>query len=122
MYTVTVSEPFVAQHYLTVPDPGPEGELHSHRFEAEATFCGPELAEYGYLLDIDHAIEALEAVVETYRDETLNERLSGNPSAERLAEAIHADLAARVTAPAVESLSVTVREDETALVSYDAPI
>ncbi|MUW14771.1 6-carboxytetrahydropterin synthase [Halorubrum sp. CBA1125] len=119
MYTVTVTESFVAQHYLTVPSPPPEeAELHSHAFEAEATFRGPELGAYGYLLDIDHARAALAAAVDAYRDETLNDHLAGNPSVERLARALFDALAAAVDAPAAEELSVTVHEDDTALVSY----
>lgn len=121
-YELTVTEPFVAQHYLTVPDPGPEGTLHSHSFEAIATFRGPKLGEYGYLLDIDAATAAVSAAVGGYRDETLNDRLTGNPSCERLAAALHADVAERVTAPAVEELELTVREDDTATVSYTAPL
>ena len=47
MYTVTVTRSFVAQHFLTVPDPGPEGERHSHTFDVEARLAGPELDEDG---------------------------------------------------------------------------
>jgi 6-pyruvoyltetrahydropterin/6-carboxytetrahydropterin synthase len=118
MYEVTVTEAFVAQHFLTVPNPpAHEAELHSHAFEAEATFRGPELGEYGYLLDIDLARAALADAAERYRDETLNDHLDGNPSAERLARALFDDLAA-VDAPAATELRVTVREDDVARVSY----
>ena len=118
MYELTVSESFVAQHYLTVPNPpADEAELHSHTFTAEATFRGPELGEYGYLLDIDLALDALADAADRYRDETLNEYLDGNPSAERLARALFDDLAA-VDAPAATELSVTVREDDVASVAY----
>ena len=122
MYSVTVTEAFVAQHYLTVPSPPPaEGELHSHAFEAEVTFRGPELGAYGYLLDIDLARDRLADAVETYRDETLNDHLEGNPSVERLARALF-DRIAGIDAPAVEELTVTVHEDDKALVSYTATL
>ncbi|NHN48472.1 6-carboxytetrahydropterin synthase [Halostella sp. JP-L12] len=119
MYTVTVSETFVAQHYLTVPDPGPEGDLHSHTFTAAVEFAGSELGEYGYLLDIDDAVEAVEAAAERYRDATLNDlpEIEGNPSAERLAAAFGDRVADRVDAPAAETMTVTVREDDVAEVS-----
>ncbi|ELZ61207.1 MULTISPECIES: 6-pyruvoyl trahydropterin synthase family protein [Halorubrum] len=118
MYELTVSETFVAQHFLTVPNPpADEAELHSHAFTAEATFRGPELGEYGYLLDIDLATEALGEAADRYRDETLNDRLDGNPSAERLARKLF-DALAGVDAPAATELTVTVREDEAASVSY----
>lgn len=118
MYELTVTEAFVAQHYLTVPDPpADEAELHSHVFTAEATFRGPELGEYGYLLDIDRALAALSDAADRYRDETLNDHLDGNPSAERLARALFDDLAG-VDAPAATELAVAVREDDVASVSY----
>ena len=118
MYTVTVTDSFVARHALTVPNPPEgEGELHSHTFTTEITFRGEELGEYGYLLDIDLATAALAAVTERYHDANLNDRLSGNPSVERLARALWFELA-DIDAPAVEALPVTVHEDETAVVSY----
>ena len=42
MYAVSVSRTFVAQHALTVPDPGPEGTVHSHRYTVEATVSGAD--------------------------------------------------------------------------------
>ncbi|MDB2224934.1 6-carboxytetrahydropterin synthase [Halorubrum ezzemoulense] len=118
MYELTVTESFVAQHYLTVPNPpADEAALHSHVFTAEATFRGPELGEYGYLLDIDLALDALSDAAERYRDETLNDHLEGNPSAERLARALF-DALATVDAPAATELTVTVREDDVASVSF----
>lgn len=118
MYSVTVTETFVAQHWLTVPNPPPaEAELHSHTFETEITFRGPELGEYGYLLDIDLARAALADAVDAYRDETLNDHLEGNPSVERLARALFERLA-EIDAPAAEELTVAVHEDDKALVRY----
>ncbi|OTF09230.1 6-carboxytetrahydropterin synthase [Halorubrum sp. SD612] len=118
MYELTVTESFVAQHYLTVPNPPTdEAALHSHVFTAEATFRGPELGEYGYLLDIDLALDALSDAAERYRDETLNDHLEGNPSAERLARALF-DALATVDASAATELTVTVREDDVASVSF----
>lgn len=118
MYTVTVAETFVAQHFLTVPDPPTgEAEVHSHTFRTEVTFRGPELGEYGYLLDIDLARAELEATVDRYRDTTLNDHLDGNPSVERLASALFESLA-EIDAPDVAELTVTVHEDDVAVVSY----
>jgi len=124
MYEITVSETFVAQHFLTVPDPGPEGDLHSHTFTAEVGFAGPELGEYGYLLDIDDAVAAVETAADRYRDATLNDlpEIDGNPSAERLARALGDRVAGRVDAPAAETLAVTVHEDDVAAVRHERPL
>lgn len=124
MYTVAASEAFVARHWLTVPDPGPEGEPHSHSYEAEVQFRGESLAEHGYLVDIDAARAALSAVLDRYRDATLNDlpEFEGrNPSAERLARAINDRLRERVDAPAVDRVRVKLWEDDAAWVAHDAP-
>ncbi|AFZ74424.1 6-pyruvoyl trahydropterin synthase family protein [Natronobacterium gregoryi] len=122
MYSVSVSRSFVAQHYLTVPNPGPEGELHSHQFTAEVTFEGPELGEYGYLVDIDAVVEALETVVETVRDRTLNDLPAferKNPSAERLAKVVGDRLLEELEPETATRLAVTVQEDDIASVTHD---
>lgn len=125
MYTVSVSRACIAQHYLTVPDPGPEGTLHSHRFDVEVSFRGPTLNEYGYLVDIDAVIDALETVVDGVRDRTLNDlpAFEGvNPSAERLAEHVGDRLLDRLDPEPASELAVRVREDDVAEVVHERPI
>ena len=125
MYSTTVLTEFVAQHYLTVPDPGPEGEPHSHHFEVELTFRGPELNESDYVVDIDDARAALRALVERYRDQLLNDlpEFEGyNPSVERFARAVFDRVTEIVTDGTVTELRVRIWEDETAAATYDAAV
>lgn len=125
MYSTTVLTDFVAQHYLTVPNPGPEGEPHSHHFEVELTFRGPELNEYDYLVDIDDAREALASLVDRYRDQLLNDlpEFEGyNPSVERFARVIFDRVTDIVTDETVTELRVTIWEDETAAATYDSTV
>jgi 6-pyruvoyltetrahydropterin/6-carboxytetrahydropterin synthase len=125
MYSTTVLTAFVAQHYLTVPNPGPEGDPHSHHFEVELTFRGPELNEYEYLVDIDDARAALDSVTERYRDQLLNDlpEFEGyNPSVERFARVVFDRVTDIVTDDTVTELCVTIWEDETAAASYDAVV
>src|SRR6056297_81558 len=125
MYATTVLTDFVAQHYLTVPDPGPESVPHSHHFEVELTFRGPALNEYDYLVDIDDAEAALADLVDRYRDALLNdlpEFEGDNPSVERFARVIFDRVTDAVTDETVAELAVTVWEDETAAATYDAPV
>jgi 6-pyruvoyltetrahydropterin/6-carboxytetrahydropterin synthase len=125
MYSTTVLTDFVAQHYLTVPNPGPEGVPHSHHFEIEVTFRGPELNEYDYLVDIDDAEGALSEVADRYRDELLNDRpaFEGyNPSVERFARVVFERVADAVADDTVTELAVTVWEDDTAAATYDASV
>ncbi len=125
VYSTTVRTDFVAQHYLTVPNPGPEGEPHSHHFEIEMTFRGPELNRYDYLVDIDDADAALASLAERYRDVLLNdlpEFEGDNPSVERFARVVFERVTETVTDDTVTELAVTVWEDDTAAASYDAPV
>lgn len=122
MYTVTVSREFVAQHVLTVPDAGPEGEWHSHQYELELRLHGTTLNEYGYLLDIDDVTRALDRAVDRYRDETLNDlpEFEGrNPSLEHFARILCDRLLDDVEAPEVDSATVKLWEDGTAWASYE---
>lgn len=125
MYSTTVSTDFVAQHFLTVPNPGPEGEPHSHHFEIEMTFRGPELNEYDYLVDIDDADAALSELTDRYRDELLNDcpAFEGyNPSVERFARVVFERVTDAVDDDTVTELAVTIWEDDTAAATYDASV
>lgn len=122
MYAVSVTRSFVAQHWLTVPDPGAEGTIHSHHFTAEVTFEGPELNEYGYLVDIDAVVEELEATVAEFRDETLNElpAFEGrNPSAEHFARIFGDRLLDRILPETATRLVVELQEDDVASVTHE---
>jgi 6-pyruvoyltetrahydropterin/6-carboxytetrahydropterin synthase len=124
MYTVTVVRSFIAQHFLTVPDPGPEGELHSHRFRAEVELAGDELNDYDYLVDIDEVEAALDTIATRYADETLNalpEFEGHNPSVERFARVVHERIADGIDATGVDRLTVTMWEDDTANAAFTAP-
>lgn len=120
-YSVSVERSFVAQHYLTVPDCGRENELHSHTYTTEVEARGSSLDEHNYLIDIVEFEEAVEAVVEVYRDETLNDapRFEGNPSAERFARVFAEGVSEKIDVPTVDSLVVRMKEDDRATVSYE---
>ena len=125
MFTVTVVEDFVAQHYLTVPDPGPEGEPHSHHYEFELTFRGPELNEYDYLVDIDDVNAGIEDLLARYEDTMLNDlpEFEGyNPSVERFAEVVWEQVTETVTDDTVEEVAVTIWEDNEAHAAYEAAV
>jgi 6-pyruvoyltetrahydropterin/6-carboxytetrahydropterin synthase len=125
MYTVTVERDFVAQHFLTVPDPGPEGELHSHHYTATVKLGGEELNEYGYLADIDALGAELDAAVERYRDATLNDlpEFEGlNPSVEQFARLFGQQFWEGLDAPTVETLSVELQEDDVARASHEREV
>ena len=122
MYELSVSRDFVAQHYLTVPDPTPpEGEVHSHRYEADVRFETRSLGEYGYVVDIERVEAALDALVDRYRDSLLNDlpEFGGrNPSVERFAELFGDRLVERLQ-PDATRLTVRMWEDDIAWASHE---
>lgn len=125
MYTVRVSRRFVAQHYLTVPDCGPENELHSHRFEVSVELAGSTLSAHDYLIDIDELTARVDDLVEAYTDVTLNDqpRFAGhNPSVERFVRVFCDRLLESVETARIEQATVCMREDETARVCYETEL
>lgn len=121
-YRVAVERDLIAQHYLTVPDPGPEGDVHSHRFTVELRLAGPELNEFGYLADIDAVREALDRVEDRYADALLNElpEFDGvNPSVERFARVVGDRTAPAFADGPATRLTVRVWEDDAAWASHD---
>lgn len=120
MYTVTVSTDFVAQHFLTVPNCGPENELHSHRYRLDLELAGTTLDEHGYLVDIDEIRAHLSAFAGRYRDETLNERpaIEGNPSVERFARVACEFFDDRLPTDRLDRITATMWEDDVARASY----
>lgn len=121
-YELTVVREFVAQHYLTVPDPGPEGTAHSHQFRVEVRFGGPELNEYGYLVDIDAVDALLDQLEQRYRNTLLNDlpEFDGlNPSVEHFARLFGDRVTAGLTAPAPTHLTIRIWEDDTAWASHE---
>ena len=121
MYELMVRRDFVAQHFLTVPNCGPENEWHSHHFEMEVLLEGPELTEHGYLVDITEVEAALDGIVNRYRDATLNDlpEFEGlNPSIEHFSRIVCMSLRDCLSAAALESITVKIWEDEDAWASY----
>lgn len=124
-YELTVKRDLIAQHYLTVPNPGPEGELHSHHFGLEVRFAGPSLDEYGYLVDIDQVNRILDDVEARYRDAVLNdlpEFGDENPSVERFAANVADRIEAALSDPNPTHLAVRIWEDEEAWASHARPL
>ena len=123
MYELMVRRDFVAQHYLTVPDCGPENEWHSHHFDVEVALEGDELNEHGYLVDIVEVEDALEALVDRYEDATLNDlpEFEGlNPSIEHFSRIFCTALTEQLNTARLETITVKIWEDDAAWASYTA--
>lgn len=121
MYRLAVKRDFVGQHYLIGGDWGKENQVHSHHFEVEVQLEGASLDEHGYLVDILDLDAALQTLIDRYTDHTFNdlEEFHGlNPSVERLAYFMAESLAARLRAPNVSAITVTVWESPIAWASF----
>ena len=121
-YRVAVERDLIAQHYLTVPDPGPEGEVHSHHFTVSIRLAGPELNEYGYLADIDAVHAALDGIEDRYADTLLNdlpEFADLNPSVENFARIVGDRIAPAFADGPATTLTVRIAEDDQAWASHE---
>ena len=121
-YELTVTREFIAQHYLTVPDPEPpEGDVHSHRFTVEVEFAADSLGEYGYLVDITEVEALLDDVEGRYRDTLLNDlpEFEGlNPSVEHFARIVCDRFCEELSDGNPDGVTVRIREDDLAWASY----
>ena len=121
MYQLMVRRDFVAQHYLTVPNCGPENEWHSHHFDVEIQLEGHELNDHGYLVDITEVETALDTLVDRYEDATLNDlpEFEGlNPSIEHFSRIFCRSLQDYLETSEIEAITVKIWEDDTAWASY----
>lgn len=119
-YTVGIVRDFVALHQLIGGDWGRENQRHSHHYRLEAVFEGHQLDRHGYLVDISVIEPRIDALVERYRDQMLNElpELEGkNPGLERFAAVIADGLVAGLgplSATPVTAVTVKLWEHERA--------
>ena len=121
MYTVAVKRNFIAQHYLIGGDWGAENERHSHHYQLEVQLESTSLDQHGYLTDIDEIENALAALVDHYRDRTLNEmpEFAGlNPSIEHFSRILCHSLSAQIQAANVAVLQVKLWENDIAWAAY----
>jgi len=124
MYTLTVRDDLIAQHYLTVPDCGPENEWHSHHFTVEIILESETLNKWGYVCDITDVKSALASLKDSVSDQTLNDlpAFEGlNPSVEhfaRIASNHIRDALDEETRARCHCLRVRIWEDEEAAAQY----
>lgn len=125
MYTVAVKRDFVAQHFLIGGDWGSENKWHSHHYVVELQLAGATLDQHGYLVDIVDIEANLEALVAYFQDKTLNDlpEFAGlNPSIEHFARILCTQLAERIQAKTLSTLTVKIWENEIAWASFQVSV
>jgi 6-pyruvoyltetrahydropterin/6-carboxytetrahydropterin synthase len=121
MYVVAVKRDFVAQHYLVGADWGEENQRHSHHYQVEVELAGSILDRHGYLVDIVDIETHLDALVDYYRDRTLNdlpEFADLNPSIEHFSRIFCRQLKERIKAATLETIQVKIWETGIAWAAY----
>ena len=121
MYTVAVKRDFIANHFLTGGDWGPENETHAHHYVVEVRVSGRELDDHGYVVDICEIETVIEEQVNRYRDQTLN-RLAEfeglNPSLEHFSRIISNSISEKIQTRNLTSLTVKIWENDIAWAAY----
>jgi 6-pyruvoyltetrahydropterin/6-carboxytetrahydropterin synthase len=124
MYSVSVRQKFIAQHYLP-HETGKEHTPHSHHYFVEVRVYGEKLDGDGFLIDIIKLERALDHFVQQLSDRLLNdldEFCGKNPSLENLAYVLWEKIAPHLKGTPVDTARVTVWEEEHIYASYKANI
>jgi 6-pyruvoyltetrahydropterin/6-carboxytetrahydropterin synthase len=118
MYRIRVEAEFAAAHSLTHYR-GKCERLHGHNYRVRAWARGETLDEGGMLVDFGLLKGALRAVLEALDHSFLNDLafFGGDPSAERIAEYVFKELAARMPEAPLEA--VEVFETGTSMARYE---
>ena len=121
MYTVAVRRDFIARHFLIGGDWGRENDPHAHHYVVEVKITHAELDQHGYLVDIVKIESELDALVECYRDNLLNDfpEFEGiNTSIEHFSRIIWHKLRDAIDPPGPGKLTIKLWENETCWTSY----
>ena len=121
MYSVAVSQDFIANHYLIGGDWGAENSPHAHHYVAEVIIESATLDRHGYLVDIVEIEAALSKAVSYFRDCMLNDKpeFTGlNPSIEHFSRILADMLLGDITPPGSGSLTVKLWENRTCWAAY----
>jgi len=120
MYQLAICREFIAQHFLIGGDWGRENDRHSHHYKVEVLLQGTQLDQHGYLVDIVELEQALQAVIDSFSEQTLNdlEAFAGlNPSLEHFSRIFFQALCARLDLPQ-HSISLKLWENQTDWAAY----
>ncbi|MBI3169081.1 MAG: 6-carboxytetrahydropterin synthase [Chloroflexi bacterium] len=121
MYSLGVRREFIARHFLTGGDWGPENFPNSHHYILELQLEGSELDQHGYLVDIVDVEKNLDEVVGYYKEQMLNDKpeFAGlNPSIEHFSRILATTLNKRIKAKNITGLKVVLWEHAEAWAAY----
>lgn len=120
MYSVSVRQKFIAQHYLP-HETGKERTPHSHHYFVEVRVYGEKLDGQGFLVDIVDLKHTLDHFIQQLSDRLLNdldEFYGENPSLENLAYVLWEKIAPHLKGTNADTVRVTVWEEEYIYATY----
>lgn len=122
MYTLAIRRQFIAQRLLAAVPAESEGNLRSHHYVAEFMIEGEDLDRNGYLVDFEDLQVQIDAVIDAFRDQTLDEHPAFDglgPSIEQFSHVLCERLDDLLYAPNIAAISVKLWQDEVAWAAYD---
>jgi 6-pyruvoyltetrahydropterin/6-carboxytetrahydropterin synthase len=120
MYELNIDAKFAAAHRLRSYK-GDCARLHGHTWKVTASISAYILDEIGITLDFKDISRTLDAIVERFDHQNLNdleEFKDVNPTAENIAKLFFDKLSAKIDTVTVRVISVTVAESEKYRVTY----
>jgi 6-pyruvoyltetrahydropterin/6-carboxytetrahydropterin synthase len=121
MYTLAVKKDFIARHFLIGGDWGAENDPHSHHYVMQIQLEAAELDQHGYLVDIVKIEEEMQAVIDYFGENLLNElpEFEGlNPSIEHFSRILCNRLLDTIAPPGKGRFTVRLWENESCWASF----
>ena len=120
MFSLALRRSFSASHFLIGGDWGAENLPHSHDYRLEVELEGDRLDRHGFLVDLVELGRMVDAALETYRGQSLNQLAAFhdlNPSLEQFCRILCSSFDQSLEQPGIRSLTVRLWEDESAWAS-----
>lgn len=124
MYSVSVRQKFIAQHFLP-NETGKEHTPHSHHYFIEMCVYGEKLDRQGFLIDIVDLKDVLDRFIRQFSDRLLNdldEFHGKTPTLENLANLFWIKIASHLKSTNVSSMKITIWEEEHVYASFEGDI
>jgi len=124
MYSVSVRQKFIAQHFLP-NETGKEHTSHSHHYFIEVCGYGEKLDGQGFLIDIVDLKDVLDRHIQQFSNRLLNdldEFHDKTPTLENLANLFWIKIASHLKSTKVSSMKVTIWEEEHVYASFEGDI
>lgn len=121
MFSLALRRNFSASHFLIGGDWGPENLPHSHDYRLEVELEGERLDRHGFLIDLVELGRLVDATLEQYRGQSLNQLAAFrdlNPSLEQFCRILCSSLDQNLKRPGIRDLTVRLWEDEGAWASF----